>query len=432
MDSVLIRQLKGFYENELTNNILSFWLPRCMDTKYGGYLNCFDNSGRRLISRDKYTWSQGRFVWMFSKLAHIEGATFTKEQRASFLALAENGSHFLKEHCLMAPGDWRCVFLMDETGAPKRIPGCDELDMSIYADCFVVCGLARYAAASGSMEDYRFSKQLYLSCVERLQAGSFKTLPYPLSPEFCAHGIPMIFLNVAVELFLAAKQLDLGFTGRLRDDIARYSKRILHDFVDGANVIREVIRRDGGHFGGVLGGHANPGHTLEDMWFLAEAADILRDAGIVDHASRIVKKALEIGWDAEYGGILHYVRATGGLPDAPEGGEIDEPTVKQVCAGWGDKLWWVHAEALYCTLLYYIRTGDSAFLDWHNKVFAYTFTHFPNPDREVREWVQILKRDGTPQEKVVALPVKDPYHITRAFMLIIELLSKAEAGCAIA
>ena len=98
----------------------------------------------------------------------------------------------------------------------------------------------------------------------------------------------------------------------------------------------------------------------------------------------------------------------------------------------GDKLWWVHAEALYCTLLYYIRTGDSAFLDWHNKVFAYTFTHFPNPDREVREWVQILKRDGTPQEKVVALPVKDPYHITRAFMLIIELLSKAEAGCAIA
>ena len=33
-------------------------------------------------------------------------------------------------------------------------------------------------------------------------------------------------------------------------------------------------------------------------------------------------------------------------------------------------------------------------------------------------------RDGSPQEKVVALPVKDPFHIMRNMILILELLSR--------
>ena len=47
---------------------------------------------------------------------------------------------------------------------------------------------------------------------------------------------------------------------------------------------------------------------------------------------------------------------------------------------------------------------------------------FAEDDPEIREWVQIRKRDGSPQDKVVALPVKDPFHITRNLILILELL----------
>ena len=53
-------KLYGFYQNELKSNLLGFWLPRCEDKEYGGFLNCFDNSGERLVSYDKYAWSQGR------------------------------------------------------------------------------------------------------------------------------------------------------------------------------------------------------------------------------------------------------------------------------------------------------------------------------------------------------------------------------------
>ena len=64
------------------------------------------------------------------------------------------------------------------------------------------------------------------------------------------------------------------------------------------------------------------------------------------------------------------------------------------------------------------------FLEMFLKVFDYTYKTFPNPDRNIREWIQIRTREGAPQEKVVALPVKDPYHIIRNVILIIELLEQ--------
>lgn len=137
------RYYADFFKKELRENLLSFWLPRCLDEKFGGYLNCFTNNGERLVSYDKYTWSQGRFLWIFSKLAQAETDLFSEEERAHFLSLAKNGRDFLLSHVLIAPDDWRCVFLMERDGSPKYVEGYRELDMSISADCFVVMGFAR-------------------------------------------------------------------------------------------------------------------------------------------------------------------------------------------------------------------------------------------------------------------------------------------------
>ena len=98
--------------------------------------------------------------------------------------------------------------------------------------------------------------------------------------------------------------------------------------------------------------------------------------------------------------------------------------MKLVLDDWGSKLWWVHSEALYTTLLMFLETGDHTFEALFQKVFDYTYATFPNPDRNIREWIQIRTRQGRPQEKVVALPVKDPYHIIRNVILIIELLER--------
>lgn len=204
---------------------------------------------------------------------------------------------------------------------------------------------------------------------------------------------------------------------------------ILGNFADQNNVIHEIITDNNQFFDNILGQHANPGHTIEDMWFMMDAVDILDKprldkAQYISKIAAITKKAFEIGWDMEYGGLLHFCNVKGSKPTGNNEGIEDQPMYQQLIDSWGNKLWWVHSEALYTTLLCYEKTGDQEFLDLYKKVFDYTYDTFPNPDREIREWIQIMQRNAKPQDKIVALPVKDPYHIVRNYILIIELLYK--------
>ncbi len=423
MDKHEIRLLRGFYRNELKNELLSFWLPRCEDKTYGGFLNCFSNDGKHLVSHDKYTWSQGRFVWMWSKLASLKGDTFTTDEKAEFLRLAKNGRDFLYNNCLLGENDWRCTFLMDETGRAKYVEGSPALDMSISADGFVILGFAKYAEVTGDEVTWEFVKKLYDSVEERYESGNYYSLPYPLSSKYQCHGKPMMRTCLANEMYRAALVMEPEAAGKYRRNSKKNSDVVFNLFVDENYSLHEIVSADGKPVGGIFGQHMNPGHTIEDMWFQLDSMDINGNTERLDDIVKVAKRAFEIGWDEEQGGIYHFADANCG--SEPKGDTLegeDEPQLKLVLGDWGSKLWWVHSEALYTALLLYKRTGDEAFLDWYRKTEEYTYTTFPNPDKNIREWVQIRTRDGKPQDKVVALPVKDPFHIVRNVALIIELL----------
>ncbi len=421
MEQNRLLQLRGFYENELKNRFLFYWLPRCEDTKYGGFVNCFSNDGGTLVSRDKYCWSQGRFVWMFAKLASLRAPIFSDAERAEFLRLAGQGASFLMRHALLEGTPLRCAFLLEADGTPKYATGCDALDASIYADCFVVAGLAKYAEAANNADAYRFAKDLYTSILLRIQTGVFHTLPYPLSEQYRAHGIPMILENVAAELHASAKRHDPSFCANLKADLSAFTYDILTNFADENDCIREIIHADGSKLDRLLGRHINPGHTIEDVWFMLDSAALTGRTEQNAQIYRIAKKALEFGWDEPCGGILHFAGLCGGEPKGDNAGLEQEPMSRQL-ADWSSKLWWVHSEALYTTLRCYLETGDEAFWNWHSRVFAYVYTTFPQPDPNIREWIQIRNREGQPTNKVVALPVKDPYHVVRNLALLLELL----------
>ncbi len=86
------------------------------------------------------------------------------------------------------------------------------------------------------------------------------------------------------------------------------------------------------------------------------------------------------------------------------------------------KIWWPHTEALYALLLAYELTGESWCEEWYNRVHDWSFAHFPMP--ECGEWCQRLDREGNPTAASIALPVKDPFHLPRAAILILQLLSE--------
>ena len=414
----------SFFKNELTENLLYFWMDKCLDKENGGYLNCFTNDGSRLVSTDKYTWSQGRFLWIFSRLALLKSDLFNAEQRQIFLDYAKNGRDFLMEHVLLGPEDYRCAFLLDKAGNPKTVGDHKGYDLSISADCFVVMGFAAYARASEDRESWEFAKALGESVWLRYNSGDYRSLPYPVTDTYRPHAKPMILTNVCCELYRAALVFDPAYAKTLLGYIEKCHREVFSVFMDENHLVHEFKYADGDFAQNLFCQHINPGHTLEDMWFQLEAAEF---SGCTDHLAQIpqvVKATMAHGWDAEFGGIYHFIPCDGLNTRYKVADAKDEPQMQLVLDDWGSKLWWVHSEALYTLLLMYLRTGDSEFEKLFETVFDYTYKTFPNPDKSIREWVQIRTREGKPQEKVVALPVKDPYHIIRNVLLIIELLEE--------
>jgi N-acylglucosamine 2-epimerase len=318
----------------------------------------------------------------------------------------------------------RCVFLTDAKGDPKAVTGHEGYDLSISADCFVVMGFAAYARATADADAWRFAKELGESVFERYESGNYRSLPYPVPSGYRTHAKPMLLTNLLSELYRAALRFDANYAEGLKARLAACHNEVFEVFAkDG--LVREFVYADGKPAPHLFGMHINPGHTLEDMWFQWEASALLGDDRYRKTIEEIVRRTMALGWDAEYGGLYHFVPCDG-LATAYEvaADTKDEPQMRLVLDDWGSKLWWVHSEAMYTNLLLYTQTEDEEFLSLFQKVFDYTYRTFPNPDRTLREWIQIRRRDGAPQDKVVALPVKDPYHIIRNVLLIIELLER--------
>lgn len=147
-----------------------------------------------------------------------------------------------------------------------------------------------------------------------------------------------------------------------------------------------------------------PGHAIESMWFMLHVARRRNDAELMRRAADAMKWHLELGWDKEFGGLYLSRDLNGGTPYMPNG-EM--------------KIWWPHTEALYGTLLAYTLTGDHDFLDWFERVESWSWKHFPMCPGG--EWYQRLTRSGKPTTKVIALPVKDPFHLPRAAILLMQL-----------
>ncbi|MBN2288813.1 MAG: AGE family epimerase/isomerase [Candidatus Glassbacteria bacterium] len=425
--------LLQFYNRELFGNILPFWMKNGIDLQHGGFFTCFSNDGGRLLHRHKFTWSQGRFLWVLSRLYRSLEGRAGESERKRYLEPAAAGAEFLTGHARLDNGN--CAFILDERGGPVLLdrdgkargaaPG-EGYDLSVYADFFVIYGLGEYARASGDRRSLDFALELYEHTRRRLESGDYRTDPYPVPDGYKVHGLPMIRLETAQELACAAESLGLEQKAAgLRAEADECAAEIFTNFrLPQEKLILEMIGTDNRPRDTLLGRYVCPGHVIEDMWFIMHRALARQDMDLFGAAAETLKAAVELGWDQQHGGFFLFIDREGGVPPA---GELPAELARHVMAvkarsDWPNKLWWVHSEALYTLLLAYSRLGRPWMLDWYWKVHEYTFATFPNPDRLVGEWIQIRDRQGKPESKVVALPVKDPFHIARALLLAIPVI----------
>jgi len=393
MDATPSRDLAGLREflyTHLTEAILPFWLQHAVDPD-GGLNTCLHDDGS-LVSRDKWLWSQWRAVWVFSKLYN------TLEPRAEWLELAKSIYRFCTEHGWDdATGGYRLCLRHD--GAALK--GCE----SIYTDGFAIYGMTELAKAVDSEEPIRLARKCADSVLARLRSPheQIPHFPYPIPKGARVQGIPMIFSLVLWEL---GQLLD---EDRYREAAVALSDEIFNHFHrPDRDLVLERIAADNAEFPAPLGTAVVPGHVIEDMWFQIHIARDLGDVPRIAEACRLVRRHVEFGWDHEYGGLFL-------ARDADDREEV----------GWefhDTKLWWPHTETLYALLLAYEHTREPWCLEWYDRTHEFCFSHYPN--REHGEWTQKLDRTGQPLTDVVALPVKDPFHLPRALIYCLDVLDR--------
>jgi len=386
---ICLRDLRDLLHRHLMQHVMPFWLEHSGDDA-GGINTCLDDEGR-LISRDKWMWSQWRAVWVFSHLYDSFG------HESVWLDLADHVMSFCIRHgWLESEQAW--AFRLDASGAV--IDGYE----SISVDAFAIYGLNAYYQVTGSDAASRWARRTADALISRLQRphDQLPHAPYPVPDGARMHGIPMICSLVLWELGQSLGE------DRYREAAVGLSQEVFAHFYDPArDVVLERIGADGKELPPPLGSTVVPGHVIEDMWFQAHIAGERSDTVTLGQCWPLIRRHLELGWDAEHGGLLLAIDADG-----------------RADVGWRHpdaKLWWPHTEALYALLLAYEHSRQPWCLDWYERIHDYAFNHFPHP---AGDWRQKLNRQGQPLEEVVALPVKDPFHLPRALMLSVGALDR--------
>lgn len=382
--------LKEFYIQFLVDDLLPWWLKHSIDKEYGGIFSCISDDGK-VLSEDKYIWSQVRALWTFS-------TSYNRVRNDSgYLELSKQIFEFIKKCGQNENGNWN--YLVDRKGNLK------EGALSFQTDAFAICGLVEYAIASGCEEAIAMAKKTYERakyCIAH--PGSYQTKPYPIPEGTKAQRISMQFSLAFAELGKFLKD------ERVLQDGIELTRDVLENFCrEGEKFIAEYLSLDNEILDGAIGRYISPGHGIETAWFQLENLRNSNHCEWLKQSAEVMRWCFDKGWDNKHGGLYLGVDLQGLEPYLPNS---------------ETKIWWPFTEALCGALMAYEVLEEDWCLDWYLKTHNWAFTHFP--DRENGEWSQRLDRFGNKMDKVVALPVKDPFHLPRGVIYSIDCLKRLE------
>ncbi len=383
-----LAEYNDLYRRTLLDDVIPWWLRHAIDPD-GGINTCIQDDGR-VVSRDRWNWSQWRAVWVFSKLYNAI------EPRPEWLRAAQGIHDFVTAHGPLPDGHW--PLLLDGDGAVRR--GFE----SIYVDGFAIYGLTELWHATRDDRCLERARRTF-EAAERALNGPLPppAWPYRIEPGRMAHGVSMIFSLACHELARATGDPRVAAAAEV------HHRRVLDTFYrKDRNIVLEWLMRDGGEAPPPDGTVCLPGHAIESMWFQIHIARDRGDRAAIDRAVEAIRVHLERGWDPEYGGLFLAIDADGREPVA--------------WAHADKKLWWQHTEALYATLLAYEWCRQPWCLEWHERIRQWSYAHYPVPMHG--EWRQKLDRRGREVAETLVLPVKDPFHLPRALIYCVDVLNR--------
>ena len=399
MDKQKISELKNFYHEHLLNDVVAFWeKSELFDEINGGFITSIDREGKS-YNDDKSVWFQGRCLWTFSKLCNVYG------EKPEWGRMADSGAEFIKKYCIDET-DGRMYFTVTKDGKPLR------KRRYFFSESFLVVGFAEYYALRKKEEDLHLAEKYFDFMYAMYKDPSSD--PFKITPKENAE-VRSLHSNANPMVLVSSAQTLRRISGK-----TEYYDRIINDVIadminlhykEDLRCVLENVRLDGSILDNPTGRTINPGHTIENSWFLMNYAHNTGDKALLDKALNMLLWSLDIGWDKEYGGV-YYFRDVYNRPCE----QLEHDM----------KLWWVHNECLIATLTALHLTGNPVFEEWYDKLHEYIFNRFH--DKEYGEWYGYLHRDGTVSHTQKGSLWKGPYHLPRCLMLCESILSAMEQG----
>lgn len=387
----------------LRSSIVDFYLPNCVDSSHGGYLEDLDESGQFTTS-EKFLTLQARQLWFFSTLAVLG------EQKEASLKAAESGYEFLRSHFY----DAELGGYFTKTDAAGSVIDARK---HAYPNAFVIYAFVEYYRATGDLEVLVAAKELFRTldkhCYDRQHAGyqeffysDWRLITDPTESGYVG-AINTKTYNTHLHLLEAFAQLYREWPDPL------VAER-LSELIDiNVNTVRhpehfcniDGFQRDWTMIATPRNLRASYGHDVECAWLVLDAVKALgRSASPYrSWAKHLCDHAIHYGFDSKHGGFFY----TGPL------GKASDDRKKE---------WWTQNEAMVAMLVLEDLTGDSSYRGVFDSTFEFVQSHQIAPEGG---WWGTVREDGQLGDRRVRTSMwQGAYHNARSLILCEKLLRK--------
>jgi len=389
--------LKQQLKEELTHNILPFWMKKMPDAENGGFYGQIDGNDRIIADAPKGGILNARILWTFS-------AAYNSIKDPQYLEIASRAKDYIFNHFFDSEfgGTYWCLYYKGEPLDSKK---------QIYSQAFFIYALSEYYLASGD-ESCRNEAINLFGLIEKISFDREK------NGYFEAYSRDWELLD---DLRLSQKDANEkktmnthlhileAYTNLYRiwkdDTLASQLKNLINIFLD------KIVDSRSFHLNlffnenwECMSSITSYGHDIESSWLLYEAALELHDPVLTEKTKEISLKIVEAAKEG-----LH-----------PDGSLIYE---KDNATGHTDfeRHWWPQAEAVVGFYNAFELTGNSNYLLNVTECLDFIQSNLVDPVNG--EWYWSIKADGTVnRDGDKAGFWKCPYHNGR---MCLEILKRA-------
>jgi cellobiose epimerase len=389
-------------KQELTANILPFWMTRVPDDKNGGFYGALTNDLQIHNEVPRSAVLCARILWTFSN-------AYRRLNDDAYLALARRAYYYLSQ-----------IFWDTQYGGvywSVDLHGVPVFDRKHhYAQAFTIYGLSEYYRVTQDPHSLELAQTLF----RLLEQYAYDPVEGGYIEASTRSWGTLADMRLSDRDINAPKSMNTAlhileaYTNLMRvwdDDLLRNRHRALINTFH-----THILNHDTGHLKLVFNEQWRPltelisyGHDIEASWLLCEAAEMHNDASLLtqtrQNAIKLADAVYRTGRDED--GSLFYEGGPQGVLES-------------------NKDWWVQAEAMVGFYNAYQLSGQAHFAQAAARCWDYIDAHLV--DRVHGDWFKSLHRDGTVDNTHYKVgPWDCSYHHSRACFELLERLSTFNA-----